>query len=306
MIEILKPHDTLKALYKAILQHPAEDTPRLQFADCCEEVENPHPAVPAWGKFIKAQYALEVIGKPRYVLEGSVQRSGSDYYRMEGDADDPVKVGDRVDVKGVEVPEGTNWDKTLINATLPGLLVIRIVPTDAAGATEVILKRDAESRPFPEKERAELETECRNLFRKHRLDWFDRGGTKWFAGPEIVDQLKYLVVSDVGPNSLKYGLEVQRGFVSRVRIRWTHWRKGAKVLTSRFPITIVSLLDPPIYSGRAYTVRKEARADYYFAVGGPKITLIAAANHATHPDTIRRKLLALCYPTVTTWEFPAA
>lgn len=54
------PHPTLAALYAAIVAHPGEDTPRLQYADAAEELG----LVPDRVELIKAQYRLREIGPP--------------------------------------------------------------------------------------------------------------------------------------------------------------------------------------------------------------------------------------------------
>lgn len=305
MIPLLTPHPTLSALYKAIVANPTADDPRLQFADACEEIDDPHPSIPAWGEFIKAQYALKAIGEPRFVIESiSVETPGGPgYYRVSGAFDDPIKVGDRVDLNG-GILTGRGAPK-VTTVRQHGLVVTRIVPTDSHGATEIILKRDAESVPFPAKERQRLKDDCRYLFGNHGADWMERYGKHTAWKLQVLSQ-SWLV--PVGTAGFAYDLILERGFVSEVQCFWGQWLKEAKHILPRFPITKVHLTDAPIYSGRAHVEKDGSCGTFWFTPKGPRVTDLMVSLDAMEPnvsrDRIRRALLAKHWPSVAEWELP--
>lgn len=305
MIPLLIPHPTLSALYKAIVANPQADDPRLQFADACEELDDPHPSIPAWGKFIKAQYALKAMGSPRYELQGVIQRSGPDYFRIHGDDDAPIKPGDRVDVSGVSVPESGKSNTVNAGANYPGLVVVKITPTDSYGTTEIVLKKDAESIPFPQKEYDRLKDDCRYLFSNYGTDWIERYGKRSAKFTPNTFEVRWTVVPEMRGSYPEYRLWLSRGFVSVFDGWWDMWLKNAKHILPRFPITKVDLKDTPLYSGRAHV---EKCGTFWFTPKGPRVTDLMVSLDAMEPDAARdricRALLAKHWPSVSEWELP--
>lgn len=304
MIPLLTPHPTLSALYKAIVANPQAADPRLQFADACEEIDDPHPSISAWGKFIKAQYALAAIGKPRYTIESvEIQLyGGPDYFRVGGAADDPIKVGDRIDVDGTHISE--KRPLRLKPIILHGALVRKIVPTDSHGAVDFILKKDADSTPFPQKEYERLKDDCRYLFGNFGADWRERYGKKGTAFAQHIIPLAWSVASV----QFSYELRMERGFVSEVRCFWRQWLKDATYILPRFPITKVHLNDTPIYSGRAHVEKGGPMGTFWFTPKGPRVTATMREMEGlpveVERDRIRRALLAKHWSSVAEWELP--
>ena len=251
--DLLKPYPRLAQLYRAVVDNPLEDEPRLQFADACREQSDDDrttpEAVPAWADFIALQFRLHRMGKPRHRIRCDSFRhhGGPDYYRAVVPDVCPARVGDRVDVSvhpGMAAASGTRTG-------YKGLLVRRVEPHDVLHV-DLVLKRDEESKPFPDKEFEELHQKCRGLLDAHGLDWCG------YAGNGSI--LSRVYPADVGPNGAwsRFLFECRRGFVSRVRLDWSYRTHTDLHSTPQpFPISDIDFLDAPYCRRIVYNDRVE-------------------------------------------------
>lgn len=232
----------LDALYKAILQHPAEDTPRLMFADALEETGDPASLVRA--EFIRTQMELHLLGEPHKFVSGMMRDRGPDYFEVVADYDCGIGVGDRVDVVEWSAGRGKKREHTR-----DGLLVMKVLPDDPVLGTVILsLKRDENSVPYPEKKASQLTEKCNKMI--------ERNWQAWVSCPFPIAVGTMLSVSP--SHSMGVCLRCgsgrpshwmfRRGFISFIQCEWNHWRDwgdwGDKLMTYE-PITTVEFMDMP-------------------------------------------------------------
>ena len=172
------------ALMAAICADPADDTPRLAYADWLEENagtvkckecggsgweagregtercneclgnEGPPDGRAARAEFIRTQVALARLPPEHRRLgfgsQGAcvVRSAGPDYWRTFELHDPDIKVGDRVDVRVFPLKSKSGVSRKDSEKTLHGLVVTNIDDSDEYG-TEYTVKRDADSGPWP-------------------------------------------------------------------------------------------------------------------------------------------------------------
>ena len=241
--DLLKGHPRLAQLYRAVVDHPLEDDPRLRFADACQEAaeDDPgcDPAIPAWAEFVSLQFKLHRLGKARHKIESTdfECRGGPDYFRCLVPDTCPAAVGDRVDVR--PYPGNPHVRKMFrLRPDYPGLLVRRVEPYDVLHRV-LVLKEDADSKPFPADEYGTLAQDCDRLLREHEAKWLNPGFVSGLVGT-------HLTAGDVGPRGPARFLAwvAERGFCSRMRLAWRH-RNYVEASAALYPISDVHFTEVP-------------------------------------------------------------
>lgn len=288
MLPLLKPYDTLADIYRAIITNPEEDTPRLMFADACQEVDGPPKAIVDWGRLIKMQFELERIGPQRtkVLVSHVVARGGSDYCQFHVGEESGVKPGDRVDVETMppsrllEVHKQDSDPKRYY-----GLKITRVQLYDADGLLLITAKRDEESVKYPQEQVDYLNGKTAGIILNHREKW-------------IPDELHYhLVVNDydceiyrmiLGQSVTEQGIaqkpqeivQFVKGFPSKIAKDWNWWRDFGDTVIQLLPVSRVELLSvPSLFLSR-------------YQSGAPDFVT----------GTIRA--LRLRWPSVAHWKFP--
>lgn len=246
----------LTALYAAVVAHPQEDTPRLEYADRLDELGGSDNE--ARSEFIRLQIERYHIG-PKRRTEGpdNVTRSGPDYWTASVTKSDyygaEFKIGERVDVAEVRGPK--------IN-TVYGLFVTRIIPDDPdLGTFKLVLKHDEYSLPYPTQRVKELDEMISFRFGCFMSLFFGAGAAGrtarglWVAPvPELL-----LYQAQIAPDNWLPQVEWRsdlhahhyspphpggyftRGFIDSVYMWWDYWAELGDRLTAALPITDVTI-----------------------------------------------------------------
>lgn len=300
-LPILEPHETLKALYAEICAHPGEDTPRLMFADACEEADTDEKAIKDWGRFIQIQFEHERIGPPRLQIESADihKAGGPDYYQFSADENDPIKIGDRVDV----IPHAG----LKLGDHVDGLLIRRIELDDWDGMLKVTAKQDEESTPYPKERKEYLEGKISGMELNHWKKWspmweHDRMPSHNQSSlAEDFGSIRWLVTA---PYNTAPMLWFRKGFISHVRTDWDWFRDHGTHLLTQAPIDRVVFRNRPVVRvERSLHLR---RAVYHLVENGH--TVVRTNDQLRQPvdeqsKGVTSELFKVTWPTVTHWEF---
>lgn len=224
-----------QAFIQAIVDSPADDTPRLVYADWLDE-----QGESARAEFIRVQCELARLGYPRRQERGVLKKHGPNYFDAAGTVDEQWRVGERVDWLD-------QWNlvsrktRKIGHRSRPGLLVTRIIPehpddpddADDTGSVTVVLKEDELSIPVPmslvERERRIFNGEDRATIRSWGCGgWIKhtRSRQRYF-GPALAQ---------------RYALALfTRGFVSHVALEFGQVNACLKPLLEQQPIEEVRI-----------------------------------------------------------------
>lgn len=260
----------VELLRKAVTENPYEDVPRLAFADALDERGNPGDATRA--EFIRTQIAMSKFGTRHLEIHAIPIPRGNDYMEVVGSYPG-MNVGDRVDVVSPYLARGGGRGGK--QQRFWGWRVTKILPDDPSLDTvRAALRRDEHSKPYPYRERKKLGQRCKDLWMHATPNW-----QAWIDCPlpepttddeirHYVGRHPYAVWADHNPvvmvfhhtddyehgthayqtvfaSSLTAAWRFERGFVSHVTCRWTHWALWGDLLTKHEPITHVDLRTHP-------------------------------------------------------------
>lgn len=204
------------ALFREILENPADDTVRLAYADAVQE-EGDEPRA----EFIRAQITVERAGPPhKKITNGGdepvcVTDAGDGYFLTSWEEGRGIAPGDRVDVLCHRPLRKPKWRY--------GLRVVKFRHSEDAFQSTVVLRQDERSGPWAGTEAA---ARAGTLLDTHALAW----GADTFGPP------------DARPAELSYSY--RRGFVDHVALPCAEFlRACGRRLFARAPITHVGLTD---------------------------------------------------------------
>lgn len=218
--------DTGAALYRVILASPAENTPRMLYADEIEESQ------PERASLIRCQYELTRLGQPHKRLSYpdepvALTKHGDKHYSFTGYTEDGLEVGDRLDLLVRRPEKKPKW--------VYGFRVYRITLLDerirtARNELDVFIRLDKNSGPDTS---APLRQRERDLLRAHGAEWSrelcEALGGKDALGPswnytrsgERVEIGEFYSSTSNDPR-----WRFERGFPAVLACRWEAWVGG--------------------------------------------------------------------------------
>ncbi len=298
----------------AAIACPAEDTPRLMFADACDESGDPAHARRA--AFVRAQIDLSRLGPPHTAIYAHARLNGRNCYAVDVDGRHlngaGFEVGQRVDLAGMWTPTASR----AMRNPWRGLVVERIDPLDmTAGVVTLHLRRDAASGSYP----ADKAKVLKDLLRANCGDWGSWLRLPHGHRPSPVSRrprtgaFTALCHTDGihrGHTDVNYWLQFTRGFPDRVTCGWDVWRYAGAALCAWNPIAAVNLYrEPPV---EVHRMPEEFCENRFTLVGDSHATTAITRmsdNEYNHlgeeaaEGKIVRDLLRTAYPTVHTWTF---
>lgn len=310
----------VELLRRAVVENPYDDAPRLIYADALDERGNPGDAARA--EFVRLQVEQHRLGPPRLQIDAIPTPRGDDYMEVVTGTIPSLSVGARVDVAAPTRARDRRETRRYY-----GWRVTKILPDDPALETvRVALRRDEHSKPYPYRDAKRLGLRVRDLWANSRWDtWFECPFPEPTADDEIrhyvgrlpyaawhadhhpavmvfhhAENLEYDHHSYVAhlPYSLNAAWRFERGFVSHVSCRWSHWALWGDLLTKHEPVCRVKLVTHPAPDTVAGTS----------LAGKPlhgKAWDVFAQNHPNFPRSWG-ELLSWRWPSIRpdSWELP--
>lgn len=227
----------LDALLKAITENPAEDTPRLAYADALDDAGG--GANEARAEFIRLSFELERIGPKPRVVSGPVVVLRDDLLEIGASAGDWFRVGERVDTdQFVHRYEGTLPDgrPDIRAGRVCGLRVEEVVPDEPSlGTVKLRLRRDEDSKPYPAERVKEVTDRCGELFAEYAPDWSRYPSIGGYQNPP---HFPAYATATVGPTAKAETVDLvfRRGFAEFVRCRGETWARLGDELVAAFPL----------------------------------------------------------------------
>lgn len=325
--------DTLDALYRAIVQQPGEDTPRLLYADALDERGAPGDAERA--EFVRLQMELAAIGPPRTVVETvytigrGLAEINARRHELTIDSDRPFPIGTRLDVvlKESHTPGGRA-------ASMSGWVVESFWRT-LDGAWSLKMTMDEYSVPYPTDRARDLHKRCDDLLIANAAanpdlwcpapDGFTR--SRFHAPTKGARDRKPPHLGGPGVTLVTYTpgqaleIEYRRGFPGALpSITWFDWWVNHVRLAAALPIESVTFDGPPnlqvigpraglpaLGTGKAeYVLRSPgetpARGDG-IELTDAEYEKLDADGGGRADEVIAEHLLRKRWPTVTEWRF---
>lgn len=264
---------TLESLYAAIVAQPAEDTPRLEYADALRETGNPDDEARA--EFIRLQFELHHYPPRPRELSGVLRTAGAGYFACGVSEEDTFKIGQRVD-----------YYPTNGGRARHGLRIVRNEPDDPALGTRILtMVSDADSKPWDDRKHAELSGAVRDIFNQHVH--------KWVGGHDVVGTM--CPVATVGFAYEPYAtadLTWRRGFVFRAGLPGSRWERHGDALITEFPLESVWFVgESPGFTYKEITESHCVRLDMAGTVDVPMSDFLAH-------DQLPQKVLSCRWPTI--------
>ncbi len=252
----------VNAMYRGIIDAPAEDTPRLMFVDLLLERDEPGDAAKA--RFIQLMFDLEKY-PTRHVYHGPIENHGPNYYAIEVDEEFEPNIGDRVDV---------HWSQMHKPARLfPGLQVTKVLAAD--DGLRLALRKDEHSLPFPTAEMTTTALEAKSMFDELCGDW----STTYSEGKfykSVLHKNQYISVApdypSMGPvfgahvDNHGTRLLMKKGIASIFSGTWESWHCLNAQLCDRNPIHEVEITGDRTSPTDEWLTESECREQW------PKIT----------------------------------
>lgn len=227
------------ALLAAILAQPAEDTPRLAYADLLDERGLPGDSDRA--TFIRKQIELFRLGDKPLKIDGTLlARRGPQYWEFQ--YEEPLRVGSRVDLTRVITSNLKS------HRDLHQLLVTKCVPDPTLEENWIIsLKQDEQSRPYPYQQAEELRKECFKLMGSFP-QWVPSVPQSWHLSSRI-GFFSTFTRDDPTDRFLASSLSIswERGFLSCAECTWHEWTQAADLIPY-LPISRVKFTDTPLFT----------------------------------------------------------